>query len=54
MRTSVEYLGDALEGILAGGIPNLELKQLLLQFDEERAKLDADSDLMIRHKLIVS
>ena len=40
MGTSIEYLGDALEGILTGRIPNLKLKQLLVELYKERAKFD--------------
>ena len=53
MRASIEYLGDALERILTSRIPNLELKQLLLQLDEQRAKFDADCHLMISHELVI-
>ena len=53
MSSPVEYLGNALEGILSRRIPNLQLEQLLLELDKKRAKFDADSDLMICHKLII-
>lgn len=53
MSSSVEYLGNALKRILSCRIPNLQLKQLLLELDEKRAEFHSDSDLMISHELVI-
>eukprot|EP00355_Strombidium_rassoulzadegani_P010082 CAMPEP_0168618664 /NCGR_PEP_ID=MMETSP0449_2-20121227/6189_1 /TAXON_ID=1082188 /ORGANISM="Strombidium rassoulzadegani, Strain ras09" /LENGTH=161 /DNA_ID=CAMNT_0008659547 /DNA_START=281 /DNA_END=766 /DNA_ORIENTATION=- len=50
---TVEDLGDALELLLAGRVPNLELEDPLFELDEQRAELDAYSDLVIRHEFII-
>ena len=53
MGTPVKNLRYALELLLAGSVPNLELENLLLQLDEECAELDANSHLVVGHKLII-
>ena len=56
MRTSVEYLGDALEGLLSRCVPDLELEHRLVititHLEKKGAKLHADSDFEILHELI--
>lgn len=53
MGSPVKNFRYALELLLACGIPNLELENLLLQFDEQGSELDANSHFMICHKLII-
>ena len=53
MSTAIKYLRNALEAVLAGRIPDLQLEDLLLEFHQERAKFDADCDFMVLHKLVV-
>ena len=56
MRTSVEYLGDALEGLLSRCVPDLELEHRLVitvtHLEKKGAELHADSDFVILHELI--
>ena len=56
MRTSIEYLGDALEGLLSRCVPDLELEHRLMitvtHLEKKGAKLHADSDFVILHELI--
>lgn len=51
--SSVKYLGDAFERFLAGGVPDLEFKDLAFQLDEEGSELDTDCDFVISQELVV-
>ena len=56
MRTSIEYLGDALEGLLSRCVPDLELEHRLMitvtHLEKKGAELHADSHFVILHELI--
>ena len=57
MRTPVEDLGDALEGLLACGVPNLKFKHglittVLVHLEEETSEFDSDGHLVILAELI--
>jgi hypothetical protein len=51
--SAVENLRNALKTVLACGIPDLQLEDLLLKFDQECSELDADGDLVILHEFVI-
>jgi hypothetical protein len=51
---SVEDLGDGLEALLAGGVPNLHLEDPLINFEEDGPKLDSYGDFMVLLEFISS
>ena len=54
MRTSVEYAGDRLEGLLSGCVPYLQLDYLSpFYLQPELPKFNSDSDLMLNFELVV-
>ena len=53
MRAPVKYFSYTFERILASSIPNLQLENLLFQFNKKCTKLDSYCHFMIRLKLIV-
>lgn len=53
VRASVKYLGYAFKRLLTRCVPNLELKYLLLQLDQQRSEFHAYSHLVICQELIV-
>ena len=46
VRTPVENSGDWSKGLLAGGVPNLQFDDLLVDLDHEAAEFHADRHLM--------
>ena len=52
MGASVEDFVEALEGLLAGGVPNLQLDDLVFDFDEKRAELYAYGDFVVLFELV--
>ena len=52
MGTFVEDLGDRLEGLLACGVPDLQLEDLRLELDDQRAEFNAYSDFMVHVELV--
>ena len=53
MRATIEDLRYALEGLLTGSIPYLELEHLLLKFNQECSELHTHRHLVISHELVV-
>ena len=53
MGTAVEDLGNALELLLAGRVPDLELEHLLLELYEEGAEFNPDRNLVVCHEFVV-
>ena len=56
MRTSIEDLSDALEGLLSGCVPDLELEHRLMitvtHLKKKGAELHPYSNLVVLHELI--
>ena len=52
--TSVEDLVERLETLLACGIPNLQLNDLVIDLEEESSKLDSDCDFVLLFELVFS
>lgn len=52
-RTSVIAAGDALKRLLTGGVPNLELDVLVVDFDGSTAELDANGQIMLLPEALV-
>mmetsp|Transcript_37706 Transcript_37706/g.27789 ORF Transcript_37706/g.27789 Transcript_37706/m.27789 type:complete len:85 (+) Transcript_37706:456-710(+) len=53
MRSSVEDLSDALEGFLAGSVPDLKFEGAEFDLHDEGAEFDADCDFVVLHELVV-
>lgn len=53
MRATIEDFCYALEALLTGSVPYLQLEYLLLELDEQSAELDTHCDLVISHELVV-
>ena len=53
VSTPVENASDWAEWLLTGGVPYLQLSNLLIYFDDKRTKLHSNSNLMIKFKIFV-
>lgn len=54
VSAAVEDLGDRLEALLAGCVPDLQLEGEALHADEQGAELDADRHLVVFRELVVA
>jgi hypothetical protein len=52
MCTSIEDLSDRSEVLLTGCVPDLELNNFVLYFDQVKIELDADGDHPL-HELVL-
>ena len=50
---SVIAAGDALEGLLAGGVPDLQLDILIINFYSATAELDSNSQIVLLAESLV-
>jgi hypothetical protein len=53
VRAPVEDAGDAPEGLLARGVPDLQLHYLILNLRDKCAEFNPNSDLMLYLKVII-